>query len=86
MGFISESTVGWCWPSVVLAGFLPNHDYQVNFGGFRGSSPIDEISRRVTTDQSGAFDSSFNIAYLDGMDQAFARVENVTSGLVSVTC
>jgi hypothetical protein len=71
---------------VVLAGFSPNYTYDVEFGGFRGDLPISPIWRQVTTDQSGAFASTANIGFLNGMDQAFAAVENVTSGLVPVTC
>jgi hypothetical protein len=85
MGFVSGSA-NWCQPSLVLSGFLPNHTYDVEFGGLRGDLPINSIWRQLTTDQSGAFASTFNIAFVNGMDQAFATVENVTSGLVPVTC
>ncbi|MCC6673874.1 MAG: hypothetical protein IT339_01650 [Thermomicrobiales bacterium] len=64
---------------------MPNQSYDVEFGGFRGSAPITPIWRQLTTDQAGAFDSIFNIGFLGG-DQAFATIENVTSGLVNVSC
>lgn len=84
LGFVAGS-FDTCRPSVVLAGFLPNQSYDVEFGGFRGSAPITPIWRQLTTDQAGAFDSIFNIGFLGG-DQAFATIENVTSGLVNVSC
>ena len=85
MGFVFEST-GSCWPSLALAGFLPNHTYDVEFGGSRGNLPINPIWRQITTDQSGSFASTFNIGYLNGLDRAYARIENVISGLVPVIC
>jgi len=75
----------YCWPSVALTGFDPNHQYIVGFGGFRGSSPIGPIGRDLTTDQTGAFTGTFNIAYLEG-DLALATIETVTSELVTVSC
>jgi hypothetical protein len=77
---------GFCQPAVVLAGFLPNTTYGVGFGGFRGDLPINPIGRQLTTDQSGGFASTFNVAFLNGMDQAVVTVENVSSGLVPVIC
>ncbi len=82
----SPVLAGWCSPSIVLAGFLPNHTYDVEFGGLRGDAPLIPIWRQVMTDQSGAFGSTFDIVMLDGLDRAFATIENVTSGLVPVTC
>jgi hypothetical protein len=75
----------YCWPSVTLTGFDPNHQYIVGFGGFRGSSPIGPIGRDLITDQNGSFAGTFNIAFLEG-DQVFAIIETVTSELVTVSC
>jgi hypothetical protein len=70
---------------MVLAGFEPNHNYSVPFGGFRGGSSIAPVWRNITTDEAGAFSDTVNIAYIVG-DQALVTIETVTSGLVSVRC
>lgn len=84
--FVISVREDWCSPHAAFAAFLPNHTYDVEIGGYRGGVSLTPIWRQLTTDQSGAFVSTFNIAFLNGLDQVFVTVENVSSGMVAVSC